>query len=85
MGSPEDRGFEQKTFNFTLRDIFLPSFSRFLKPMKYFAKMLRYGFTVQISGLMVFHGLLTKRRLSEARYQRKYLNENVSVFHSAIL
>ena len=47
MGIPEDRGFEQKTFNFTLRDIFLPYFSRFLKPMKYFAKMLRYGFTVK--------------------------------------
>ena len=47
MGNPEDRGFEQKTFNFTLRDIFLPYFSRFLKPMKYFAKMLRYGFTVK--------------------------------------
>ena len=42
MGSPEDRGFEQKTFNFTLRDIFLPYFSLFLKPMKCFAKMLRY-------------------------------------------
>ena len=49
MVSPEDRGFEQKTFNFTLRDIFLPHFSRFLKPMKCFAKMLRYWVTVQIS------------------------------------
>ena len=49
MGSTEDRGFEQNTFNFTLRDIFHPYFSRFLKPMKCFAKMLRYGFTVQIS------------------------------------
>ena len=47
MGSTEDRGFGQKTFNFTLRDIFLSYFSRFLKPMKYFAKMLRYGFTVK--------------------------------------
>ena len=47
MGSPEDRVFEQKTFNFSLRDIFHPYFSRFLKPMKYFAKMLRYGFTVK--------------------------------------
>ena len=85
MGSPEDRGFEQKTFNFTLRDIFHPYFLLFLKPMKYFAKMLRYGFTVQISGSDGLPRLLTKRRLSEARYQRKYLNENVSVFHSAIL
>ena len=49
MGSPQDRGFEQKTFNFTLRDIFLPYFSRILKPMKCFAKMLRYWVTVQIS------------------------------------
>ena len=39
----------KKTFNFTLRDIFPPYFSRFLKPMKYFAKLLRYWFTVQIS------------------------------------
>ena len=36
-----------KPFNFTLRDIFQTYFSRFLKPMKYFAKMLRYGFTVK--------------------------------------
>ena len=49
MGSPEDRRFEQKTVNFTLRDIFLPYFSRFLKAIKYFAKMLRYWFTIQIS------------------------------------
>ena len=41
--------FDKKFFNFTLRDIFLPSFSRFLKPMKYFAKMLSYWDTVQIS------------------------------------
>ena len=75
----------KKTFNFTLRDIFLPYFSRFLKPMKCFAKMLRYGFTVKNASLMVFHGLLTKATPLEARYQRKYLNENVSVFHSAIL
>ena len=47
MGSPEDRAFQLKTFNFTWRDIFHPYFSRFLKPMKYFAKMLRYGFTVK--------------------------------------
>ena len=47
MGSPEDRGFEKKTFSFTFRDIFHPYFSRFLKPMKYFAKMLRHGFTVK--------------------------------------
>ena len=47
MGSPEDRGFEQNTFNFTLRDIFHPYFLLFLKPMKYFEKMLRYGFTVK--------------------------------------
>ena len=49
MGSPEDRGFEQKTFNFTLRDIFHPYFSRFLKAIKYFPKMLRYLFTIEIS------------------------------------
>ena len=49
MGSPEDRGFEQKTFNFTLRDIFLPYFSRFLKPMKCFPKMHKYWITVQMS------------------------------------
>ena len=49
MGSPEDRGFEQKTINLTLRDIFHPYFLLFLKSMKYFAKMLRDGFTVQIS------------------------------------
>ena len=49
MGSPEDSGFEQKTFKFTLRDIFLTYFSRFLKAIQYFAKMLRYWVTVQIS------------------------------------
>ena len=49
MGSQEDLGFWEKTFNFTFRDIFHPYFSRFLKPMKYFAKMLRYWVTVQIS------------------------------------
>ena len=49
MGSSEDSGFEQKTFKFTLRDIFLPYFSSFLKPMKYFAKMLRSWVTEQIS------------------------------------
>ena len=42
MGSPEDCGFDGKTFNFTLRDICQPLFSRFQKPMKYFAKMLGY-------------------------------------------
>ena len=76
MGSPEDRGFEQKTFNFTLRDIFHPYFSLFLKPMKHFAKMLRYGFAVQIS---------KSDGLPRASDKRRYLNENVSVFHSAIL
>ena len=43
-----------KTFHFTLRDIFLPYFSLLLKPMKCFAKMLRYWVTVQISN---FEGL----------------------------
>ena len=38
-----------KTFHFTLRDIFHPYFSRFLKPMKCFVKMLRSWVTVQIS------------------------------------
>ena len=49
MGSPENRGFVQKTFNFTLRDISLTYFWSFLKPIQYFAKMLRYWVTVQIS------------------------------------
>ena len=62
MGSPEDRGFEQKTFNFTLRDIFLPYFSRFLKPMKCFAKMLRYWVTVQISKCDVLQRSSNKRK-----------------------
>ena len=43
-----------KTFHFTLRDIFLPYFLLLLKPMKCFAKMLRYWVTVQISN---FEGL----------------------------
>ena len=62
MGSPEDRRFEQKTFNFTLRDIFHPYFSRFLKPMKCFAKMLRYWVTVQISKSEVFQQSSNKRK-----------------------
>ena len=49
MGSLEDHGFSLKTFNFNLRDIFHTYFSRFPKPMKYFAKMLRYLVTGQIS------------------------------------
>ena len=48
MRSPEDRGYEQETFNLTLRNIFHPYFSCFLIPMKYFAKMLRYSATVRI-------------------------------------
>ena len=62
MGSPEDRRFEQKTFNFNLRDILLPYFSRFLKPMKCFAKMLRYWVTVQISKSRVLQRSSNKRK-----------------------
>ena len=62
MGSPEDRRFQKKTFNFTLRDIFLPYFSRFLKPMKCFAKMLRYWVTVQISKSDVLQRSSNKRK-----------------------
>ena len=62
IGSPEDRGFEQKNFNFTLRDIFHPSFSRFLKPMKCFAKLLRYWVTVQISKSDVLQRSSNKRK-----------------------
>ena len=62
IGSPEDRGFEQKNFNFTLRDIFHPSFSRFLKLMKCFAKLLRYWVTVQISKSDVLQRSSNKRK-----------------------
>ena len=49
FGKPGRPWIWAKTFHFTLRDIFRPYFSRFLKPMKCFAKMLRYWVTVQIS------------------------------------
>ena len=73
-GNPEDRGFEQKCFNLTLRDIFLTYFSRSMKPIKYFAKMLRCCVAVQISSLMVFHCLLIKGGPLEARHETKEFN-----------
>ena len=61
-GRPFEVRYETKTFNrnsgrtwilvkeplnFILRDVFHPYFSSFLKPLKLFAKVLRYGFAVQ--------------------------------------
>ena len=45
-----------------MRDIFLPSFSSFLKPIKYFAKIRRYWVTVQISKSDVLRQSPNKRK-----------------------
>ena len=61
----------KKLFISLCKIFFLPYFSRFLKPMKCFAKMLRYWVTVQISKSDV---LLTKGRPLEARHETKDFN-----------
>ena len=61
-GKPGRPWIWEKTFNFTLRDIFHPYFSRFLKPMKCVAKMLRYWVTVQISDFNGFPRSSNKRK-----------------------
>ena len=61
----------KEPLDFTLRDVFHPYFSSFLDPLKLFEKVLGYGFAGRNSSRMVFHGLLTRRRPLEARYETK--------------
>ena len=70
VGSPEDRGFEQKTFNLTLRDIFRVFYSWLNNLLKCLDKhLLRRN-----SSLIVSHGPLTKGRPLEARHETKDFN-----------
>ena len=74
MGSPEDRGFEQKTFNFTLIDIFTHIFRAFWNLYNILRKCLDIEFQYRYRSLTVFHGLIRKRRLLEARHKTKDFN-----------
>ena len=66
--------FSEKPFNFTLRDIFHPYFSAFLKPVKYLQKCSDIELLYRYQSIMVFHGLLTKGRPLKARHKTKDFN-----------